>query len=81
MKKHLFVILMLVACTPRAESVDSRHNGHENIPSKVYEIDGPGGFMADHILDVTLPDGTRCIIHYPGGISCNFVQPEQKEKT
>ena len=45
---------------------------HRVLPISVYEINGPSGYMAGHIIDTRLPDGTRCIIHYVGGITCDF---------
>ena len=53
---------------------DADHRGrHQHIPGTVYDLDvRPAGWMPGHLIDTTLPDGTRCIVHYEGGIACDF---------
>ena len=71
-KPILAAILLLVCVLAFA----GKH--HYKLDIKVYEIDPPNGFMSDHIMETKLPDGTRCIIYYNGGISCDFNQPRDK---
>jgi hypothetical protein len=61
--------LFIGACDPGTKA---KPRSYPQLNATVYEFNGPSGFMADKILIVRLRDGTRCAIHYAGGISCDW---------
>lgn len=69
------LVALFLEPTPADASKD--HTNHPIVQSTVYEIIGKFAYDENHVLAVTLPDGTRCVIyhvHYGGGIDCDFVR-------